>query len=328
MLPRLLGWGVVPAMLITGFLHGVWHLPLLLTTGYYHPSGNPWIVAPLFLVTLTLAGVFFGFLRVWTGSVWPVAVAHAAANTAWGVTSEVSRTKSPLVLEYVGGESGAVVIGGLLIFDLVLIGMLRRARPAATWLSNGGPVAFVRRHQLAVFVVLAYALSWWAWIWYRLDSENVGAPILPMGPLLAALIVLFLVGGWPEVKDLLRSIVRWRVGWVWYLVALGLPGRAHPRRRRPEPPPRGAARSPSFRAAGAGRSRRALRLHLRLDRPRRGAGLARLRAAAPPRRPQRARRGADPRDDPPRLAPAALRRRVRRRERPALGRSPSSASRS
>ena len=88
---------------------------------------------------------------------------------------------------------------------------------------NRGPAAFVRRHQLAAFVVLAYALSWWAWIWYRLDRENVGAPILPVGPLLAALIVLFLVGGWPEVRDLLRSIVRWRVGWVWYLVALGLP---------------------------------------------------------------------------------------------------------
>ena len=90
-------------------------------------------------------------------------------------------------------------------------------------MADGGPVAFVRRHQLTVFVALAYALSWWAWIWYRLDSENVGAPILPTGPLLAALIVLFLVGGWPEVRGLLRSIVHWRVGWVWYLVALGLP---------------------------------------------------------------------------------------------------------
>ena len=36
MLPRLLGRGVVPAMLLVGFLHGVWHLPLMLTTDYYH----------------------------------------------------------------------------------------------------------------------------------------------------------------------------------------------------------------------------------------------------------------------------------------------------
>ena len=31
-----------------------------------------------------MAGVFFGFLRVWTGSVWPVAIAHAVYNFIWG----------------------------------------------------------------------------------------------------------------------------------------------------------------------------------------------------------------------------------------------------
>ena len=48
MLPRVKGIGILGAMLIVGFLHGVWHLPLLLTTGSYHSSGNPWIVAVLF----------------------------------------------------------------------------------------------------------------------------------------------------------------------------------------------------------------------------------------------------------------------------------------
>ena len=113
MLPRLLGRGVVPAMLLVGFLHGVWHLPLMLTTDYYHNTGNPLLVVPLFLVTLTLAGVFFGFLRLWTGSVWAVAIAHAAANMAWEIMSEMTQTKTPLVLEYVGGESGVIMIAGL-----------------------------------------------------------------------------------------------------------------------------------------------------------------------------------------------------------------------
>ena len=61
----------------------------------------------LFLITLTLAGVFFGFLRVWTGSVWPVAVAHAAVNMAWAISDELTVSRTPLVLEYLGGESGA-----------------------------------------------------------------------------------------------------------------------------------------------------------------------------------------------------------------------------
>jgi membrane protease YdiL (CAAX protease family) len=129
MLPRMMGLGLVPAMLAVGFLQGVWHLPLLLTTDYYHATGNPWIVAPLFLVTLTLAGVFFGFLRIWTGSVWPVAIAHSAVNMAWALSSEVSATQSPAVLEYIGGESGLVMICGLLIADLILIRVLARSRP-------------------------------------------------------------------------------------------------------------------------------------------------------------------------------------------------------
>lgn len=121
MLPRLLGHGIVPAMLLVGFLHGIWHLPLMLTTDYYHSSGNPLLIVSLFLVTLTLAGVFFGFLRLWTGSVWAVAIAHAAANMAWEVMTDMTQTKSALVLEYVGGESGVIMIGGLLVFSFFII---------------------------------------------------------------------------------------------------------------------------------------------------------------------------------------------------------------
>jgi uncharacterized protein len=125
MLPHMRGFGLVAAMLMVGFLHGLWHLPLLLTTDLYHASGDPWLIAPLFLVTLTLAGVFYGYLRVTTGSIWPVAGAHAAVNVAWGISMEVSQTRSALVLEYVGGESGLLMICGLLAADVFLIRKLR-----------------------------------------------------------------------------------------------------------------------------------------------------------------------------------------------------------
>jgi uncharacterized protein len=128
MLPRVQGFSVISAMLIVGFLHGVWHMPILLTTDYYHSTGNPWIVAPLFLITLTLAGIFYGFLRIWTASVWPVAIAHAAANTAWNISAKVSQTKSPAVLEYVGGESGIIMIGGLVIICVVLARVMRGSK--------------------------------------------------------------------------------------------------------------------------------------------------------------------------------------------------------
>jgi membrane protease YdiL (CAAX protease family) len=92
-----------------------------------------------------------------------------------------------------------------------------------TTAERGGFRETVRRNQLIVFVALSYALSWWAWIWFHLDPGNVDAPILPIGPLLAALIVLFIIGGFPAIGALLRKIVHWRVGWIWYLVVIGLP---------------------------------------------------------------------------------------------------------
>ena len=125
MLPRMMGLGPVRAMLIVGFLHGLWHMPLLLLTDLYHAEGSPWIVVPMFLTTLTLAGVLYGALRQWTGSVWPVALAHASVNVAWGVAGEMSTNKSALVLEYLGGESGLIMIVSLLIVDVVLIQRLR-----------------------------------------------------------------------------------------------------------------------------------------------------------------------------------------------------------
>jgi membrane protease YdiL (CAAX protease family) len=125
MLPRMTGLGVGTAMLATGFLHGVWHLPLMLLTNVYH-AGDMRIVAPLFVVTLTLAGVFYGFLRLWTGSVWPVAVAHAAVNTAWVAVGAVSVPHSPLAGEYVGGESGLTVIAALLLLAVPILRFMRR----------------------------------------------------------------------------------------------------------------------------------------------------------------------------------------------------------
>jgi uncharacterized protein len=121
LLPRVTGGGVLRGMLLVGFLHGVWHLPLLLGTDLYHPGGDRLVVVPLFLVTLTLAGVFYGYLRLATGSVWPVALAHGAVNMGWNLADRFSGTTSTLAREYVGGESGLIVIAGLCVLNLFLL---------------------------------------------------------------------------------------------------------------------------------------------------------------------------------------------------------------
>jgi CAAX protease family protein len=82
-------------------------------------------------------------------------------------------------------------------------------------------LALVRRHPLVTFFVLAYALSWWAWILYALDLFP--NPIASFGPFLAALVVLALTEGKAGIGRLFRRMIRWRVAPGWYAVALLLP---------------------------------------------------------------------------------------------------------
>jgi membrane protease YdiL (CAAX protease family) len=83
-------------------------------------------------------------------------------------------------------------------------------------------LSWIKRHPLIAFFALAYALSWWPWLWTALDPA-APSTILPPGPLLAALIVLALIGGWSAVWQFLTRIVLWRVGLRWYALALLLP---------------------------------------------------------------------------------------------------------
>jgi hypothetical protein len=82
---------------------------------------------------------------------------------------------------------------------------------------------WTRRHPLLAFFALAYALSWWPWLWSALDPQNAPSTILPPGPLLAALIVLALIGGWAAIRAFLKRIVQWNVGFRWYALVLALP---------------------------------------------------------------------------------------------------------
>ena len=50
---------------------------------------------------------------------------------------------------------------------------------------------------------------------------------LPSGPLIAALIVIPLTQGWAGLRELGLRMIRWRVRWYWYVVAIGLPLGVH-----------------------------------------------------------------------------------------------------
>ncbi len=127
LLPHLLPLGRTRALLLSGFLHGIWHLPLILLTPFYHASGNPWTVAVLFLLTLTAAGVFYGYLRLTSNSIWPVALAHSAFNMFWTVFSAITvAVTSAAVLEYWAGESGVITMVVIALVAAWLIYRLQR----------------------------------------------------------------------------------------------------------------------------------------------------------------------------------------------------------
>ena len=84
---------------------------------------------------------------------------------------------------------------------------------------------WAQRHRVASFFMLAYALTWLAWLptvlGYGGDLNQVLSLIAQFGPAVAALVVTWYLGA--SVRGWARSIVRWRVAPRWYVVALGLP---------------------------------------------------------------------------------------------------------
>jgi membrane protease YdiL (CAAX protease family) len=84
-------------------------------------------------------------------------------------------------------------------------------------------VSLVRRHRLAAFVVLAVAIGWLPWPLAAAGVVPSGFAFFAGSPLLAALVVIGVAEGRAGSRDLLARVLRWRVGWLWYAVALGLP---------------------------------------------------------------------------------------------------------
>jgi len=109
------------AALLTGFAHGLFHLPLILLATTYDAAGARWIVAPAAVVTITAGGVFYAWLRDRSGSVWPVAVAHNSVNTVFDLGAVSVVATSPASLAYVAGETGFATMGAAVVLAVVIL---------------------------------------------------------------------------------------------------------------------------------------------------------------------------------------------------------------
>jgi uncharacterized protein len=124
--PRLMSLGRNRALFLVGLVWATWHTPLIFLTPLYHTAGNRLLVLPLFFGTIVAASFFFGYLRIYTGSVWPASIAHAVHNAAWGLLAAFTLTSSPVVVnEYLAGDNGVLIFVGTAIAAVWLGRMLR-----------------------------------------------------------------------------------------------------------------------------------------------------------------------------------------------------------
>ena len=77
---------------------------------------------------------------------------------------------------------------------------------------------WVARHDLLLYFILAYVLSWAIWPFVLVNPDS--SPLVPFGPLIAAVVVALLAGGRRELRALLGQLLRWRVHPIWYVMAL------------------------------------------------------------------------------------------------------------
>jgi len=97
--------------LLTGLLHGIWHLPLVfLATDGYLTEGNRWIIIPIFLAVLTCAGQIYGQVRQVSGSVYPAVLTHTAFNMGLSIAVVVATTTDPDAVAAVGREAGIATL--------------------------------------------------------------------------------------------------------------------------------------------------------------------------------------------------------------------------
>jgi membrane protease YdiL (CAAX protease family) len=114
------------AALLTGACHAIFHVPLLTLTTTYQYAGSRWIVVPMVMVTITLAGVWYAWLRLRFGTIWPVSLSHSAFNHFMETVGGVAIVTSPAAMAYTTTETGFVTM--IIVLALAVYLLTRRAK--------------------------------------------------------------------------------------------------------------------------------------------------------------------------------------------------------
>jgi membrane protease YdiL (CAAX protease family) len=135
LLPKLVSLGRTRALAWSGLVFATWHIPLILLTPFF-PVGNKLISLPLFYGTVVAASFVYGYLRLYTGSVWPASIAHAVHNAAWETLGAFTATSYPVIVnKYLVGDFGVLIFVGAVIGAVWLNRRLMRSDPDEQRLS-------------------------------------------------------------------------------------------------------------------------------------------------------------------------------------------------
>ncbi len=108
LLPKLLPLGKTKALMISGIIWGLWHLPFVILLGFHYPVHRA-ESALLFIVIVMLLGIYIGYLRLASGSTVLAAFAHGMFNSQfYGVWQLIFPDADPIL-------GGMIGITGMLV---------------------------------------------------------------------------------------------------------------------------------------------------------------------------------------------------------------------
>jgi hypothetical protein len=86
--------------------------------------------------------------------------------------------------------------------------------------------SWIRNHQLVAFFSIAFVIMFgvlFGFVYLRpgqvMESWSLVWFFSVFSPTFSALLVSWVIGGWPEVKQVLSGFKRWKVGFFWYFAA-------------------------------------------------------------------------------------------------------------
>lgn len=117
--PQLLPLGVIPTILITGLIWGLWHTPLMLL-GHNYPHLPSWLAVMFMVIFCTLVGGVLAWLTIRTNSVWPAALGHSTINAtaALPLLFSADSTYDPAHVG-IAGTTGWVITAILLAISIL-----------------------------------------------------------------------------------------------------------------------------------------------------------------------------------------------------------------